>query len=184
MTPSRADALVAEFARWAAEQRVGEAATARSRERWLRHQAAESATMAGTLVDLAERGVDVAAVIGARTLTGRLTGVGQDGFVLAEASGAATIVALARLGAVRVAGGRAGAAEATGGRAPAGTWRVSDALAALAADRSGIRLGLCGGETLTGVLVAVGADVVTVQLAGGGLRAHVALAAVETATPI
>ena len=42
--------------RWAAEARVEEAAASRSREGWLRQAAGEDATLAGTLVDLAERG--------------------------------------------------------------------------------------------------------------------------------
>jgi hypothetical protein len=181
---SAADALVAEFARWAADQRVGQAATARSRERWLRQQAAETATMVGTLVDLAEEGADVAVVVGARTVTGRLTGVGRDGFVVAEPSGAATVVPLARLGALRVAGRRSGTGEASGERRAAGEWRVTDALAALAADRSQVRLGLTGGETMTGTVLSVGEDVMTLQLPADGLRAHVALASLETATPL
>jgi hypothetical protein len=181
--PTAADALLAAFARWAAEGRVGEAAEARSRERWLRHQAAETATMVGTLVDLAEQRGAVALVVGSRTVSGQLIGVGRDGVVLAEPSGAATVVALARIAAVRVTGRRAGTGEATGERRPAGLWGVVDALAALAEDRSPVRLGLAGGETLTGVLLSVGADVMTVRLTGG-LHAHVALAAIETATPL
>jgi hypothetical protein len=181
---SAADDLVAAFARWAAEGRVGEAAEARSRERWLRHQAAEMATMVGTLVDLAEQRVAVAIVVGSRTVSGRLIGVGRDGVVLAEPSGAATVVALARVGVVRVTGRRPGTGGASGERRAAGPWGVIDALAALAEDRSPVRLGLVGGETLTGVLLTVGTDVMTVQLPAGGLHAHVALAAVETATPL
>jgi hypothetical protein len=179
-----ADGLISAFARWSADQRVGEAAQARSRERWLRAQAAEAATLAGTLVDLAEERADVALVVGSRTVIGRLTGVGRDACVVAEISGAATVVALARLVAIRVAGRRPGTGEATGEREPAGGWGLVDALATLAAERGPVRLGLRGGETVSGVLVAVGDDVLTVQLPAGGLRAHVALGAVETATPI
>ena len=177
-----ADNLVSAFARWAADQRVADAAGARSRERWLRQQAAESATLVGTLVDLAERRADVAVIIGSRTVTGRVTGVGQDGLVLAELSGAATLVALAHVAALRVAGRRPGTGEATGGR-PAGAWRVVDALAVLAAERSPVRLGVRGGDTLTGTLASVGEDVMTLLLPVGGQRAHVALQALETATP-
>jgi hypothetical protein len=178
-----ADILLAAFARWAAEQRVGAAAESRSRERWLRQQAAEAATLVGTLVDLAEQRADVAIVVGARTVSGRLIGVGRDGCIVAEPSGGATVVPLARLDAVRVAGRRPGTGEATGERSTAGRWGVADALATLAAERSAVRLGLRGGETLSGVLVAVGEDVLTVQLPAGGMRAHVAFDALETVTP-
>jgi hypothetical protein len=179
-----ADLLVASFARWAAAERVGAAAQSRSRERWLRQQAAETATLVGTVVDLAEQRADVAVLVGARTIGGRIVGVGRDGLVMAEASGAATVVPLDRVVAVRVAGRRTGTGEATGGRRAAGEWRVVDALAALAAERSPVRLGVTGGEILSGTVLTVGEDVLTVQLAAGGLRAHVALASVETATPV
>ncbi|HLI00560.1 MAG TPA: hypothetical protein VKV06_07220, partial [Acidimicrobiales bacterium] len=57
-----------------------------------------------------------------------------------------------------------------------------DALDTLAAERSPVRLGLAGGEVVSGDLLAVGVDVVTVAVAAG-VRAHVALGAVETCTP-
>jgi hypothetical protein len=179
-----ADRLLAAFALWSADQRVGQAAGARSRERWLRRQAADAATLIGTLIDLAERCADVALVVGARSVTGRLAGVGRDACVIAEPSGTATVVPLARLVAVRVAGRRTGLGEATGERAGPGGWAMADALAALAAERSPVRLGLKGGEVLSGVLVTVGEDVLTLQLPVDGARAYVALAALETATPI
>jgi len=48
--------LAARLERWAAEARVDEAARRRSRERWLRRQAEEDATVAGVLADLLEAG--------------------------------------------------------------------------------------------------------------------------------
>jgi len=184
---SVADDLVAAFGRWAAGRRAEEAAGSRTRERWLRQQAAESATLAGTLVDLAERAEDVAVLTAGRTLTGRLVGVGEDAAVLADRFGV-TVVALSRVLAVRVASGagRAGVAgrraPASGDRVPPGPWRLVDALDTLAAERSPVRLGLAGGEVVSGDLLAVGVDVVTVAVAAG-VRAHVALGAVETCTP-
>jgi hypothetical protein len=179
---SEADRLLAAFARWAADERVGAAADARRRERWLRQQASEEATLVGTLVDLAEEYVDVAIVVGARTVTGRITGVGRDALVLADHLDAVTVVALAPIVAVRVAGRRPGAGEASGTRPPAGSWSLADALDALAAERNPVRLGVRGGELLSGEVVAVGDDVVTLRLASGGQRVHVAVAAIETTT--
>ena len=83
-----------------------------------------------------------------------------------------------------MAGRRAGAGEAAGDRPAAGRWTLADALAALAADRSPIRVGLHGGETVTGVLLSVGEDVMTLRLASGDLHAHVALDAIESATAV
>jgi hypothetical protein len=179
-----ADALVSAFGAWAAEHRTGAAAEARSRERWLRQQVAEAATLAGTLVDLAEQGTDAAVIVGTRRVTGRLVGVGGDGCVVADRAGAVTIVVVAHISAIRVAGRRSGTGEATGARGPAGDWLVTDALAALAAERSPVRIGLRGGETLSGDLVSVGDDVLTVRLAAGGMRVHVALGALETCSPL
>jgi hypothetical protein len=178
-----ADSLVRAFGAWAAEHRAGAAAEARSRERWLRQQVAETATLVGTLVDLAEQGADAAVIVGTRRVTGRLVGVGGDGCVVADRAGAVTIVAVAHISAVRVAGRRIGTGEATGTRAPAGGWLVADALGALAAERSPVRVGLRGGETLSGDLVSVGDDVLTIRLPEGGMRVHVALAALETCSP-
>ena len=178
-----ADELVSAFGAWAAERRADDAATARSRERWLRQQAAEAATLAGTLVDLAERTGDAAIVVGSRTVAGRLVGVGLDGCVMAERGGAATIVALAHVSAVRVAGRGPGMGEATGERTPAGEWRLVDALAALAAEHSPVRIGLRGGEIVSGELVAAGDDVITLRMAAGGMRIHVALDAIEVCSP-
>jgi hypothetical protein len=178
-----AEALVAAFSVWAAERRAGDAAAARSRERWLRQQAAESATLAGALVDLAERGADAAILVGPRTVAGRLVGVGADSCMVAERGGGATIVALAHISAVRVAGRRSGPGEATGDRAPAGEWRLFDALASFAAERAPVRVGLRSGEVVSGEVLAVGEDVVTLRAAAGGMRVLVALGGVETCTP-
>ena len=60
--PSSADGMLGdaglldELERWAADARVQEAALQRARERWLRHQATEDASIVGVLTDLAERG--------------------------------------------------------------------------------------------------------------------------------
>src|SRR3954449_10120436 len=52
--------------RWAADARAREAADARVRERWLRAQAAEEASLAGVLLALAERRGTVAGGPGRR----------------------------------------------------------------------------------------------------------------------
>jgi hypothetical protein len=182
--PNGADALIQAFATWAAEHRAGQAAEARSRERWLRHQVAETATLTGTLVDLAEQGADATLVVGTRNATGRLVGVGGDGCVLADRAGGVTIVALARIAAIRVAGRRRGTGEATGDRAPAGEWTLLDALGALASERTPVQLSLAGGEVVRGDLVSVGEDVLTLRTGAGDTWTHVAVAAVETCSPV
>lgn len=181
--PDPAEAFVHAFAAWAADHRTGEAAASRSRERWLRQQVAESATLAGTLVDLAEQGATATLALGSHQITGRLAGVGEDGCVVADRAGGVIVVALVHLVAVQIAGRRRGAGgEATGDRAPAGAWTVVDALGALAAERSPVRLGVTNGDTVRGDLVSIGEDVLTVRT-GSDTWTHVALATVETCAP-
>lgn len=187
------DGLLTLLRAWAGDARTRDAAAARTRERWLRLQAAEAATWLGTLVDLAERRQVVTLQVGATARTGRLVGVGHDLCVLDEAAGA-VLVALPHVHALqahptRPIGPRgagptgagatnAGTRPSTAGTSTAGTpadlvadgnrrpaleLSFADALAALAAERSPVRLGLAAGADAVGTLVAVGADVVTLR---------------------
>nr|MDQ3575222.1 hypothetical protein [Actinomycetota bacterium] len=61
------EAFLADLARWTADTRADDAASSRTRERWLRQQASEDALFTGVALDLAEGGVSVAV----RTTTGR-----------------------------------------------------------------------------------------------------------------
>ena len=76
----RGDELVAALDRWAAMQRAAAAAAGRARERSLRDQAATLATWTGVLVDLAEQGAPVTAVVANQRRSGRVIGVGRDFF--------------------------------------------------------------------------------------------------------
>src|SRR5690606_35255177 len=109
--------LSARLDRWAADARVDEAAQRRSRERWLRQQAEEGATLAGVLADLAEgeAAVTVQTAAGHRH-HGVLRAVGAD-FVAVEAGAGAVLVAMSALLAVRT---RPGAGPALGMRPAAG----------------------------------------------------------------
>lgn len=182
--------LLRSLARWRAELRTGDAVKARSKERWLRQQAEEAATWTGTLVDLAESSETVGLLVGARTLTGRLVAVAGDFCVLVTTPGAVVVVSLGHLRAVRARAGRRPAA--TGERqAPLGVCFV-DTLEILAGERSSVRLGLAGGETLGGRLEGVGVDVLSVRCppgagATGTARSpvvlHVPFSAVEWCSP-
>ncbi len=154
--------MLAAFARWSGAERARAQAAARSSERWLRQQRAESATLAGTLVDLAEDGAEVTLAVGPRRLAGRLVGVGVDLCVLEGRDGSSSLVALERLSALWPAGQRG--APGGGERVPELPLRFVDALAALAGEMVPVRLWLSGGEILAGDLVAAGVDVVTVRL--------------------
>ena len=154
------------------EARADEAADARARERWLRRQAQEEATVAGVVLDLAEsdRAV-VATTTAGRSHAGRVVLVGDDCVVLRDEAGRDTYLRMAALATVEPQPGSAGAPAATGERPPPSTARLLDLLGELAAERPDVQVWLVGvAHGLTGRLVAVGQDVLTLRLAGDDER--------------
>jgi hypothetical protein len=176
--------LWAALSAWAADVRADEAARARAREAWLRRQAAAEATLTGHLVDLAEAQVDVVIELaaGEHTVRGRLVAVGQDFAVLTTRAGHLSLVATPAVASVRALAAT-GSPEPSGDRQPPLTTGLADALALLAADRPPVHLVLApAGRAVTGRLISVGTDLVTLQPAGAraGQRG-VAAAAVAVA---
>jgi hypothetical protein len=167
------DVLAAEFARWAAAARARDAAGADRRARWLGQQAGEAATWAGTLLDLAERETPALVTTGAGvSFGGTVVGVGRDFCVMADAR-RTVMVRLSAATSVRGTPGRgkeAGEARAStagaaaGDRLPSLDATFRDALDALAADRSPVRLVLAGGDQVAGDLIGLGVDVASVRL--------------------
>ena len=182
------DPLAAELSRWAAMLRVEDAVRSRSRERWLRQQAEEGATWIGTLLELAERRQAVVVELrSGATVSGALVGVGEDVCLLADAprQSATTLVALVHVSCVRTRTPAAGAAS--GDRNPTLRLTLAGALGLLAAEREAARIGLAGGSAVTGRILGVGADVLTVDPASrpddhhcGGDRVFLPVAAVAT----
>jgi hypothetical protein len=173
----RGDELVAAFARWAADQRAVSAAGSRSRQRSLREQAAASATWAGTVVDLAERGALVTVVVGQQRRGGRIVGVGRDFFVLDARSSRCALIVLSAVDALwpdqtattLPAGDRRGAIDLT----------LMMALALLAEERAPVCLTTTSGIETAGNLVATGADILTIRTETPNRRlAHVPFSAV------
>lgn len=161
------------------EVRAGDAGAARLRERWLRRQAEEGATLAGTLLDLAERGAPVSV----RTTTGRtshgsVVAVGSDFAVLRGEDGRDACLRLQAVAAVWPAVGERHVV-ATGDRVAPLDLLLVEVLATLASDRPGVRV-LAGGDVIVGELRAVGVDVVTLRLEGERMRlCYVAAAALD-----
>lgn len=174
---SQGDQLVAAFARWAAAQRVSEAASGRSRERFLTEQAAGGASLAGLLVDMAEDASTVTLAVAGLRLSGRLVGVGSDFCVLDQLGGRPVLVSTPAILGVWPAGPvRAGLA---GDRLPALGLSLMAALASLAEDRVPVRLRL-GSLAVDGDLVRVGDEVVTLRAPAPSRRpVHVPMARVE-----
>jgi hypothetical protein len=185
-----ADAVVTAFARWAADERARDAASQRTRERWLRQQAQEAATLVDILVDLAEARSRAAISVGGgfADVHGRVVGVGND-FVVVEHQGAATLVALHAVEALRPDAGQgddpiALAAPSGGERRAVIEVNLLAALAALAAHRSPVRLRLAGGGTLSAELRGVGVDVVMLASPTPRRTVYIPLTAILACTPL
>lgn len=162
------------------EVRAGDASAARVRERWLRRQAEEGATLGGTLLDLAER----RATVSLRTQRGRTThgavmAVGTDFAVLRGEDRRDTCVRLQAIATVRPQGGERHV-SASGDRASPLDLLLIEVLAGLAPDLPRVALFTGGGELVAGELRAVGADVMTLRLDGDRpTLCYVAAAAVD-----
>lgn len=152
------------FAELAARARAEAASRARRRERALVQQAAESATLAGTLLDLAEAAVSVAVrTVTGRTHRGTLVAVGRDYCSLAVSAGT-VYLALHAVAVVRPE--RVRPLPASGDRPAPLELGLGEALARLVPERPRVMLVADGGDLLAGDLVAVGTDVVTLALEG------------------
>jgi hypothetical protein len=175
-TPSPGERLAAAFERWAASERITEAAASRRRWRSLSEQASASATWTGVLLDLAERAEPVVVCIGADRLTGRLVGLGPDFCVLEQAGGRPAVVRSAAVCSLSPAETRRSETPA-GQRFPALELSLASVLEALAGERAPVVVH-CGGAPIEGELLSVGSDLVTLRADGQPRRlTHVPLGA-------
>lgn len=150
------------------EGRASEGVAARARERVLAQVAREEAGLAGTLIDLVERGSAVAV----RTETGRThhgvpLAVGADYCVLRTTGGSEPHLRLSAIATVRPHPGERHVA-ATGDRSPPFDLRLLEVLGRAVGDQPRVTLVTRGGEVVVGLLLAVGTDVVTVRPEAGG----------------
>ena len=148
------------------EARSDDLARARARERSLRRQATEAATLLGSLLDLAESGTTLSiTVLGGRRHDGTLVGVGHDVVVLVEREQHVAI----RVDAITVARPAPGsrAVAAAGDRSASLDLGFVELVARVVDEQPDVAAALVTGETLAGSLVAVGADVFTLRVAAG-----------------
>ncbi len=180
--PGDGDDIVAGLTRWLAEQRADAAAAARARERWLRQAAAEDATVAGVLLDIAERGDEVIATgIGGRVHRGAVRAIGED-FVVLRTAASDALVRVDALSTIRAERSFGDAAPVEGStRPPALAIGFGDALGAVAVDRPRVVVVARDGRSVSGELRHVGLDVATMRLDDGGGTAFVPLAALAEA---
>jgi hypothetical protein len=174
--PDPTNGLLDELRRWAADEEAARVARARSRARWLRQQAAESATLAGVLLDLAERRAEVTVEASGRTHTGRLVAVATELCILEEIDDHQHHLALIALPAITMV---LPPVETLGDRVPDLRLDVAGALAGLAGDRRTISLELQSGKRVTGMLESVGVDVVTLRIDGAGTIGQLAISAIS-----
>ncbi|MBW8826623.1 MAG: hypothetical protein JF603_09780 [Acidobacteria bacterium] len=151
------------------EARTARALASRRGRRVLGRAASDAGTLAGALVDLAEAGATaVVRTSAGTTAAGLVVGVGRDVVVVGDR--------WVRLDAVTVV--RPGAAPPTPGGAPDGDRpgrgaTLLELLGGLVDDGPWLQLTVVGGERLSGRIVAVGSDVVTIAADGPGGPAYV-----------
>ncbi len=156
------------------DERHVEAVAHRRREQSLRMQATESGTLAGVLVDLAERRATASlSLTGGRVARGVIYRLGADVVVMQGLAAETVLVALAAVASVRT---EPGTVRTSGDRVVRSTATLADLTAELVADRPHVVLH-AGPGSVAGELRAVGVDVATVVQADRTV-AYVSLAAV------
>ena len=157
--------LLRRLSAWAAEARADDAASARSRQRWLRQAADEDATFAAVLLDLAERRSPVV-VTGRAGRRHRCTvaAVGAD-FALVRIDGATdALLSFAGIASVRP---EAAQPAAAGDRTVDLDVSMAEALAVIGEDRPRVLVvTMADADGLAGELRSVGRDVATLRLDG------------------
>ncbi len=170
------DDPLAGLSRWLADYQVDEAAAARARQRSLEQQAAQESSIAGVLLDLAERGRPVTIkTAGGQVCYGQIVAVGADFvFVRDENEGDLLIptTAIATIGTV------ATDRPVTGDR-PLSSVVLTDTLDELVADQAHVAVSV-GDECVRGLLQTAGSDVIAVAVDEARRdRIHIATAAID-----
>jgi len=154
---------------------VDEAAAARARERWLRQQAGEEATLVGVLLDLAERGTAVVVEsAGGRRQRATITAVAEDFCALRTDQGGDALVAYAGVDSVAPLDDVA----SSGDRPRALDMTLIEAIAVMAAERPRVLVVARDGTSRAGELTSVGRDVVTMRTDGTPRHVYLPVSAI------
>jgi hypothetical protein len=139
--------------------RVSDAGASRSRQRWLAAAAAADVTVAGALLDLAERGDRVVVgVVGGGARTATVRAVGVDVVVLAGDAGVLHLVPLRSVSSLRALEGRLPHGERPVPYGPS----LVELLARIGEREDPVVVRLTDGTTVAGIVDLVGADVIRV----------------------
>lgn len=157
------DTLARSLERWAADAMVDEAARQRTRQRWLRVQAEEEASVLGTLVDLAERARPVVLDIGQQRIRGAVVGIGADFLAVRSDRGQDVLV---RTAAVEVVRAEPGERAVVGDRAVLVEVALAAVVGPLAAERPDVLVRTRSGQVVRGELRSAGTDVVRLRADG------------------
>lgn len=157
------DALARSLERWAADAMVDEAARQRTRQRWLRVQAEEEASVLGTLVDLAERARPVVLDVGQQRIRGAVVGIGADFLAVRSDRGQDVLV---RTAAVEVVRAEPGERAVVGDRAVLVEVGLAAVVGPLAAERPDVVVRTRSGQVVRGELRSAGTDVVRLRADG------------------
>lgn len=152
------------FERWLAHLHVDDAARARARRHWLRSAAEEDASLAGVLLDLAERDVGVVVTTAAgRRHVGVIAVVGADFVAVRTPSGRHVLLRHTVVTSVRASPDEVGP---IGDREVTSTGTLTDVMILLAGERLPATLVVGAHESVSGELRSVGQDVVVVRTEG------------------
>ncbi|MFP5578949.1 MAG: hypothetical protein ACLGIZ_12050 [Acidimicrobiia bacterium] len=157
------DTLARSLERWAADAMVDEAARQRTRQRWLRVQAEEEASVLGTLVDLAERARPVVLDIGQQRIRGAVVGIGADFLAVRSDRGQDVLV---RTAAVEMVRAEPGERAVVGDRAVLVEVALAAVVGPLAAERPDVVVRTRSGQVVRGELRSAGTDVVRLRADG------------------
>ena len=158
------DVRNADLALFAAEGRASEAAAGRVRERWLRQQAVESASLAGLLLDAAEAGTAVECRLSSgRSLRGVVTALGRDFCVIDVARQQSVYVSTGVIAQLRTDE----RIDPTGDRTRNFEVALDQVIRGLASERTRVSLIVAGStDPITGELRSCGVDLCTILLDG------------------
>lgn len=168
----------ASLTRLISETRVNEAGRSRARRHWLAQQALEETTLISTLVDLAEAGTNVVVhTAGGRRRAGSVAAVGTDFVALRNGGNCLSCLSFSGIGAIRT---KEPGSPAHTDRAAQLETDLRTALAEFASDSLEAIIWLSANtEPISGLLRAVGADLVIVDTQLGREHCYVRVASVE-----
>lgn len=170
------DDPLAGLANWLADCQVDEAAAARARQRSLEQQAAQESTIAGVLLDLAERGQPITVkTAGGQVCEGQVVAVGADFVFVRDDNKGDLLIPTKAIATIRTAS----ADRPVIGARPRSSVALLDTLDELAADHAHVLVTI-GDECVSGQLRVVGADVIMVAVdKARSNMVHIATAAID-----